>query len=127
MPPRPRQGKAPTSHGPANDYVELRARSAFSFLEGASNPEDLVQAAADLDYPALALADRDGVYGSPRFHTAARDAGLRGIVGAEVFLGAERRQRLRLLVESPRGWRGLGRRIERRKHGRRCEWPSTRR
>ena len=53
------------------DYVELRARSAFSFLEAASNPEDLALAAAELGYPALALADRDGVSGAPRVHRAA--------------------------------------------------------
>ena len=109
MPPRPKRDPPPASHGVANDYVELRARSAFSFLEGASNPEELVHCAANLDYPALAVADRDGVYGSPRFHNAARAAGVQPIVGAEVFLGAERRQRLRLLVESSQGWRGLSR------------------
>ncbi len=50
-------------------YVELRTRSAFSFLEGVSNPEDLIDRAAALDYPALALGDRGGVYGAPRFPT----------------------------------------------------------
>ena len=105
--------RAPDS-GPAQgtlayDYVELRCRSAFSFLEGASNPEELAQCAAELDYPALALADRDGVYGIPRFHAAAQQAGVHAIVGAELFLGSDRRQRLRLLVETPRGWRQLGR------------------
>ena len=68
------------------DYIELRARSAFSFLEGASNPEDLVERAGALDYPALALADRGGVYGAPRFHQAARRAGVRAILGAEIDL-----------------------------------------
>ena len=66
------------------DYIELRCRSAFSFLAGASLPEDLIARAAALDYPALALGDRDGVYGAPRFHQAARRAGLRAIVGAEL-------------------------------------------
>ena len=66
------------------DYVELRCRSAFSFLEGASNPEDLVARAAELGHGTLALADRGGVYGAPRFHRAAAAAGLRGLVGAEV-------------------------------------------
>ena len=60
-----------------SDYIELRCRSAFSFLDAASNPEDLIERAADLDYPALALGDRDGFYGNPRFHQAARAAGLR--------------------------------------------------
>ena len=82
------------SPGPA--YVELRCRSSFSFLEAASNPEDLVRCAADLDYPALALGDRDGVYGAPRFHQAALAAGIRPIVGADV---ATDLGRLLLLVE----------------------------
>ena len=66
-----------------SDYVELRCRSAFSFLEGASNPEDLAARAAELGHPALALADRGGVYGIPRVHQAARAAGVRALVGAE--------------------------------------------
>src|SRR5262249_44823123 len=65
-------------------YIELRCRSAFSFLAGASVPEDLIARAAELGYPALALGDRDGVYGAPRFHQAAKRAGLRAIVGAEL-------------------------------------------
>jgi error-prone DNA polymerase len=68
------------------DYIELRCCSAFSFLEGASSPEDLVQRAAELGYPALALADREGLYGIPRFHQAAQSAGLRAIVGARLTL-----------------------------------------
>ena len=67
-------------------YVELRCRSAFSFLDGASLPEDLINRAAALGYPAIALADRDGVYGAPRFHQAAQRAGLRAIIGAELRL-----------------------------------------
>ncbi|MGH9557362.1 MAG: PHP domain-containing protein, partial [Terriglobales bacterium] len=65
-------------------YFELHARSAFSFLEGASLPEDLVETCARLDLPGLALLDRDGVYGAPRFHRAAKKAGLRAHVGAEI-------------------------------------------
>src|SRR5437870_802782 len=65
-------------------YVLLHARSAFSFLEGASLPEDLVGACAALDLPAMALLDRDGVYGSPRFHLAAEKAGIKAHIGAEV-------------------------------------------
>ena len=57
-------------------YVELRARSAFSFLEGASGPEDLVDCAAALGYDAIALGDRDGLYGAPRFYQAASRAGI---------------------------------------------------
>src|SRR5262245_28268794 len=88
----------------ACDYVELRCRSAFSFLEAASNPEELVTCAAELGYPALALGDRGGLYGSPRFHQAATAAGLRALVGAEVELEGDA---LLLLCESPRGYRNL--------------------
>jgi error-prone DNA polymerase len=65
-------------------YIELRARSAFSFLAGASLPEELIERAAALGYPAIALGDRDGVYGAPRFHQAAKQAGMRALVGAEL-------------------------------------------
>jgi error-prone DNA polymerase len=65
-------------------YIELHARSAFSFLEGSSLPEDLVKICARLGMPAMALLDRDGVYGSPRFHMAAQKAGIRAHIGAEV-------------------------------------------
>jgi len=71
-----------------SDYVELRCRSAFSFLEGAANPEDLAARAAELGHRALALGDRGGVYGLPRFHQAAREAGLRAIHGAAVPVAA---------------------------------------
>ena len=87
-----------------SDYVELRCRSAFSFLAGASNPEELAERAAALGHPALALADRGGVYGIPRFHQAARAAGLRGIVGAELPVAG---RDLLLLVESRAGYRNL--------------------
>ncbi len=69
-----------------SDYIELRARSAFSFLEGATTPEDLAARAAELGYSAMALGDRDGVYGAPRFYAAAKSAGIRQIVGAELTL-----------------------------------------
>jgi error-prone DNA polymerase len=65
-------------------YTELHARSAFSFLEGGSLPEMLVNAAAALDVPAMALLDRNGFYGSPRFHMSAQKAGIRAHVGAEI-------------------------------------------
>src|SRR3954467_109834 len=68
-------------------YIELHAASAFSFLQGASLPEALVERAAALGYPALALLDRDGVYGAPRFHKAARAAGIRPIIGSELTIG----------------------------------------
>ncbi|MBI4622588.1 MAG: error-prone DNA polymerase [Verrucomicrobia bacterium] len=67
-------------------YVELHARSAFSFLRGASKPEDLAQRAGELELPALALLDRDGVYGAPRLHGAARESNLRARVGAELTM-----------------------------------------
>jgi len=67
-------------------YIELHAASAFSFLQGASLPETLVERAASLGYPALALLDADGVYGAPRFHKAAKQAGLRAIIGAELTI-----------------------------------------
>jgi len=90
-----------------SDYVELRCQSAFSFLEGASNPEDLVDRAAELGHGALALADRDGLYGSPRFDKAAKGAGLHAIVGARVSLSGA--GELLLLVESRQGYRNLSR------------------
>jgi error-prone DNA polymerase len=72
-------------------YIELHAASAFSFLDGASQPEALVERAADLGYPALALLDRDGVYGAPRFHLAAKRAGIKAIIGAELTISSGRR------------------------------------
>src|SRR5579863_1239355 len=65
-------------------YIELHSRSAFSFLEGASLPENLVAACANLNMPAMALLDRDGVFGSPRFHMAAKKAKIKAHIGAEV-------------------------------------------
>src|SRR5512134_766364 len=71
-------------------YIELHAASAFSFLQGASLPETLVERAAALGYPALALLDQDGVYGAPRFHKAARAAGVRPLIGAELTIETRR-------------------------------------
>ncbi|MGH7940758.1 MAG: PHP domain-containing protein, partial [Limisphaerales bacterium] len=68
------------------DYVELHCRSAFSFLRGASTPEQLAERAAQLGMPAVALCDRDGVYGAPRFFARAREVGVRPIVGAELTM-----------------------------------------
>ncbi len=79
-----RSYKKPSAARPP--YAELHAASAFSFLEGASLPEDLVQRAAELELPAVALVDRNGVYGAPRFYQAAKQAGIRALVGAEVVL-----------------------------------------
>ena len=74
-----------------SSYIELHTASAFSFLQGASLPEALVDRAADLGYPALALLDRDGVYGAPRFHKAARAAGIKPIIGAELTIATQDR------------------------------------
>ncbi len=91
------------------DYVELRAASAFSFLDGASLPEDLVEEAARREISAVALVDRNGVYGAPRFYKAAKAAGVRAVVGAEATLGDSdiRNPRLTLLVESRTGYKNL--------------------
>src|SRR5687767_7631413 len=111
-------------------YIELHASSAFSFLDGASLPEALIDRAVALGYPALALLDRDGVYGAPRFHLAASRAGLRAIIGAELTVASgaregtpghaasrrttraappreERLFTLPVLIESRRGYRNL--------------------
>ena len=71
------------------DYVELHARSAFSFLEGASLPEELISVCAQLGGSAMALLDRDGVYGSPRFHMAATKTGIKAHIGAEITLSTQ--------------------------------------
>ena len=117
-------------------YVELRAASAFSFLDGASLPEDLVEEAARREIPAVALVDANGVYGAPRFYKAAKAAGVRAIVGADIAIspgavGAalaaarvrtggdkprpygtpEIFEKLTLLVESRTGYRNLCRLI----------------
>jgi error-prone DNA polymerase len=65
-------------------YIELHARSAFSFLEGASLPEALTGMCAQLEMPAMAIIDRDGVYGAPRFHMAAKKAGVKAHIGMEI-------------------------------------------
>ncbi|MEO8217935.1 MAG: error-prone DNA polymerase [Acidobacteriota bacterium] len=77
-------------HRSVRPYVELHTASAFSFLNGASLPEDLVEQAAKLDLPAVALVDTNGVYGAPRFYSAARKAGLKALVGAEIVLAEAR-------------------------------------
>ena len=67
-------------------YLELHARSAFSFLRGASSPEQLARQCAEAGLSAMALCDRDGVYGAPQFFAAAREHGIRPIVGAELTM-----------------------------------------
>jgi error-prone DNA polymerase len=87
------------------EYVELHAHSAYSFLDGASLPEELAVRAAELGYPALALTDHDGLYGSLEFAYAARAVGLRAITGAEATLADG--SHVTLLVETTRGYANL--------------------
>ncbi len=87
------------------DYVELHARTAFSFLRGASSPEDLVSACARQDVRAIALCERNGVYSAVRGHLAAKEAGLRHIVGSELTL--EDGSVVPLLVATQQGYRNL--------------------
>jgi len=94
-------------------FVELHAQSAFSFLEGADLPETLVAEAAACDMGAIALLDRDGVYGAPRLHRAAVDAGIKALVGAEITLAGG--ARLPLLVEDREGYQNLSRLITKMK------------
>src|SRR4051794_28280769 len=86
-------------------YVKLHAHSAYSFLDGASLPEELAARAAELGYDALALTDHDGVYGSLEFAHAAKHFGVRSITGAEVSL--EGGTHLTLLCETQRGYANL--------------------
>src|SRR5438309_5111647 len=94
-------------------FIELHAQSAFSFLEGAEHPEAFAAEAARLDMPAVALVDRDGVYGAARLARAALNAGVKPIVGSEITLadGA----RLPLLVEDREGYQNLCRLITKMK------------
>ena len=94
-------------------YVELHARSAFSFLEGSSLPEQLVSRCAELQMPALALLDRDGVSGAARFHIAAEKLGIRAHIGAEVT--STEGWRYPLLAQNRTGYQNLCRLITRMK------------
>jgi error-prone DNA polymerase len=97
-------------------YVELHSRSAFTFLEGASQPEVLAVAASKLNMPAMALLDRDGFYGSARFHIAAQKAGIRAHVGTELSIADESGTvNYPLLCESQLGYQNLCRLITRTK------------
>jgi error-prone DNA polymerase len=71
-----------------SDYIELHANSAFSFLSGASQPESLIERAIELDMPSIALADRNGFYGSARFHTSAKRNNVRAHIGAEIAVAS---------------------------------------
>ena len=96
-------------------FIELHAQSAFSFLEGAEHPEAFAAEAARLEMPAVALVDRDGVYGAPRLTRAAANAGVKPIVGSEITLADG--SRLPLLVEDREGYQNLCRLITRMKLG----------
>jgi error-prone DNA polymerase len=86
-------------------YAELHCHSAFSFLDGASLPDELVASALELGYETLALTDHNSVSGSMEFAVSARALGLRPIHGAEIDLDDGRH--LTLLVEDARGWSNL--------------------
>jgi error-prone DNA polymerase len=94
-------------------YTELHARSAFSFLEGASLPEELATVCAEYGMHSMALLDRDGVYGAPRFYLAADKINIRAHIGAEVTSAAG--WRYPLLVESREGYQNLCRLITKMK------------
>src|SRR2546426_11064645 len=101
----------------SREYAELHARSAFSFLEGASLPEELISVYAELKGSAMALLDRDGLYGAPRFHLAAKKLGIKAHIGAEIALALENGHASRttatlpLLIESRAGYQNLCRLI----------------
>ena len=106
--------------GPRVPYAELHCHSNFSFLDGASHPEELVEQAARLGLDALALTDHDGMYGVVRFAEAAVELGVRTVFGAELSLGLSGPQNgvadpegshLLLLARDPVGYRGLCRTI----------------
>jgi error-prone DNA polymerase len=104
-------------------YIELHARSAFSFLEGASVPEELAEVCAAHQMPAMALLDRDGVYGAPRFHLAAKKLNLKAHIGAEITsllpscpkTGEPAAPRVPLLCASREGYQNLCRLVTRMK------------
>ncbi|HEY5030046.1 MAG TPA: error-prone DNA polymerase [Candidatus Angelobacter sp.] len=97
-------------------YVELHARSAFSFLEGGSLPEALAMTAAELNISGMALLDRNGFYGSARFHMAAKKSGIRAHVGTELAVSDESGTvNYPLLCESQLGYQNLCRLITRTK------------
>src|SRR5690349_19393001 len=94
-------------------YVELHARSGFSFLEGASVPEELVGMCAAFNMPAMAIMDRNGVYGAPRFHMAAKKTGIRAHIGSEIT--CTNGVCYPLLVETREGYQNLCRLVTRMK------------
>src|SRR6266403_5090972 len=94
-------------------YAELHARSAFSFLEGAATPEELASLCSALGMSSMALLDRDGLYGAPRFYLASQKIGIRAHIGAEVT--CVQGWRYPLLVISPEGYTNLCRLVTRMK------------
>src|SRR3954465_8346422 len=94
-------------------YTELHARSAFSFLEGSSNPEELAGVCAEREMSAMAVLDRDGVYGAPRFYLAANKSSVKAHIGAEVTSAFG--WHYPLLVKSREGYQNLCRLITRMK------------
>ncbi|HJW93504.1 MAG TPA: DNA polymerase III subunit alpha [Thermoanaerobaculia bacterium] len=103
---RPKQKPEPKHIGNTSPrpYAEVRASSSFSFLEAATLPEDLIGTAAEKDVSAMAIIDRNGVYGAPRFYTAAKKAGIKALVGSELIMD---HGRITLLVESRTGYKNL--------------------
>ncbi|WP_191495769.1 error-prone DNA polymerase [Mycobacterium simulans] len=105
--------------GSSIPYAELHAHSAYSFLDGASTPEELIEEAARLDLRALALTDHNGLYGAVRFAEAAAELGVRTIFGAELSLESEARTEqpdppgphLLVLARGPEGYRRLSRQL----------------
>jgi error-prone DNA polymerase len=97
-------------------YAELHAHSAYSFLDGASHPDELARAAARAGYEAFALTDHDNLCGAMEFAVAAREAGVRSIHGAELSIRAGEGEEVRhvtLLVEDREGWSNLCRLLTR--------------
>ena len=105
--------------GPAVRYAELHAHSAYSFLDGACTPEELVAEAARLNLTAIALTDHDGLYGVVRFAEAAREYDMRTVFGAELSLAGGARTdvpdppgpHLLVLARGPEGYRRLSRQL----------------
>ncbi len=115
----PARSPVPSSACPSLPYAELHAHSAFSFLDGASTPEELVAEAARLDLRAIALTDHDGLYGAVRFAEAAREHGVQTVFGAELSLSGVARTdspdppgpHLLVLARGPEGYRRLSRQL----------------
>ena len=92
-------------------YAELHCRSNFSLLDGGSHPEELIARAKELELAAIAITDRDGLYGAVRFSQAAKEEGIEAIIGAELTLGDG--ARIVALVQDARGYANLSRLLSR--------------